>query len=42
MLEVNVMKDFFLLCIFSKVPYSLNITVLQFCKDSIAQDLQTK
>jgi hypothetical protein len=33
---------FFGLCVFCKVPYSLNIIILQFCQDNIAQDLQTK
>jgi len=41
MLGVNVMI-FFGLCVFCKVPYSLNIIILQFWQDSVAQDLQTK
>jgi len=41
MLGVNIMI-FFGLCVFCKVPYSLNIIILQFYQDSIAQDLQTK
>ena len=42
MLGVNVMIFWGGLRVFSKVPYSLNIIILQFFLDSIAQDLQTK
>jgi hypothetical protein len=40
--ELMSWRIFFLLCLFCKVPCSLNIIILQFCKDSTAQDLQTK